>query len=47
MLFRSKALADKRGEEFWDISADEANKYVQDEFTQMERLARELHLKQD
>jgi tripartite-type tricarboxylate transporter receptor subunit TctC len=42
-----KALAEKRGEEFWDISADEANKYAQDEFVQMERLARELHLKQD
>jgi tripartite-type tricarboxylate transporter receptor subunit TctC len=42
-----KALAEKRGEEFWDISADEANKYVQDEFTQMQRLAQELHLKQD
>jgi tripartite-type tricarboxylate transporter receptor subunit TctC len=42
-----KSLAEKRGEEFWDISADEANKYVQDEFTQMERLAKELHLKQD
>jgi tripartite-type tricarboxylate transporter receptor subunit TctC len=42
-----KSLAEKRGEEFWDISADEANKYVQDEFTQMQRLAQELHLKQD
>jgi tripartite-type tricarboxylate transporter receptor subunit TctC len=42
-----KALAEQRGEEFWDISAGEANKYVQDEFTQMERLAKELHLKQD
>ena len=42
-----KALAEKRGEEFWDISADDANKYVQDEFTQMQRLAKELHLKQD
>jgi len=42
-----KAIAEKRGEEFWDISAEEANKYVQDEFTQMQRLANELHLKQD
>ena len=42
-----KAIAEKRGEEVWDISADEANRYVQDEFTQMERLANELHLKQD
>jgi tripartite-type tricarboxylate transporter receptor subunit TctC len=42
-----KSLAEKHGEEFWDISADEACKYVQDEFTQMERLAKELHLKQD
>lgn len=42
-----KAIAEKRGEEFWDISAEEANKYVQDEFTQMQRLANELHLRQD
>jgi tripartite-type tricarboxylate transporter receptor subunit TctC len=42
-----KSLAGKRGEEFWDIGGDEANKYAQDEFTQMERLAKELHLKQD
>lgn len=42
-----KAIAEKRGEEVWDISADEANRCVQDEFTQMERLAKELHLKQD
>jgi tripartite-type tricarboxylate transporter receptor subunit TctC len=42
-----KSLAEKRGEEFWDISVDQANKYAQDEFTQMQRLAKELHLKQD
>jgi tripartite-type tricarboxylate transporter receptor subunit TctC len=42
-----KAMAEKRGEEFWDIGADEANKYLQDEYLQMERLAKELHLKQD
>jgi tripartite-type tricarboxylate transporter receptor subunit TctC len=42
-----KALAEKRGEEFWDIGADEANKYLQNEYLQMERLAKELHLKQD
>ncbi len=42
-----KSLAEKRGEEFWDISADGANKYAQDEFMQMQKLAKELHLKQD
>jgi tripartite-type tricarboxylate transporter receptor subunit TctC len=42
-----KALAEKRGEEFWDIGADEANEYAEAEYLQMERLAKELHLKQD
>jgi tripartite-type tricarboxylate transporter receptor subunit TctC len=42
-----KALVERRGEEFWDIGAAEADKYVQDEYEQMGRLARELHLKQD
>jgi tripartite-type tricarboxylate transporter receptor subunit TctC len=42
-----RTLADKRGEEVWDISADDANTYAQDEFLQMERLAKELHLKQN
>jgi tripartite-type tricarboxylate transporter receptor subunit TctC len=42
-----KALAEKRGEEFWEIGADEADKYAQVEFVQMGRLASELHLKQD
>lgn len=42
-----RALAARRGEEVWDIGAAEATRYVQDEFTEMQRLARELHLKQD
>jgi tripartite-type tricarboxylate transporter receptor subunit TctC len=42
-----KALTEKRGEEFWDISAAEADKYVQAEYAQMGQLAKELHLKQD
>jgi len=41
-----RTLAEKHGEEVWNIGADEANKYLQDEFAQMEQLARELHLKQ-
>jgi tripartite-type tricarboxylate transporter receptor subunit TctC len=42
-----RAMAEKRGEEVWDISAEDANKYAKDEFLQMEQLARELHLKQN
>lgn len=42
-----KALASKRGEEVWVISADDAAKYAASEFVQMEQLARELHLKQN
>jgi len=42
-----KALAEKRGEEVWDISAEEANKFAQDEFVQMGQLAKELHLNQN
>jgi tripartite-type tricarboxylate transporter receptor subunit TctC len=40
-----RTLAEKRGEEVWDISAEDANKYARDEFAQMEQLAKELHLK--
>jgi tripartite-type tricarboxylate transporter receptor subunit TctC len=40
-----KELAAKRGEEVWVISPEDAAKYVQREFTQMEQLARELRLK--
>jgi tripartite-type tricarboxylate transporter receptor subunit TctC len=40
-----KAMAEKRGEEVWAISAEDAAKYAAGEFIQMERLARELHLK--
>ena len=42
-----KAMADKRGEEVWVISADDAAKYAAGEFVQMEQLARELRLKQN
>jgi tripartite-type tricarboxylate transporter receptor subunit TctC len=42
-----KALAEKRGEEVWAISAEDAAKYVRGEFTEMEQLARELRLKQN
>jgi tripartite-type tricarboxylate transporter receptor subunit TctC len=40
-----KTLAGKRGEEVWVISADDAGKYALDEFTEMEQLAKQLHLK--
>ncbi len=40
-----KALAAKRGEEVWAISAEDAAGYAKGEFIQMEQLARELHLK--
>jgi tripartite-type tricarboxylate transporter receptor subunit TctC len=40
-----KAMAAKRGEEVWVISAEDAAKYAAGEFVQMEQLARELHLK--
>ncbi len=40
-----KAMANKRGEEVWTISAEDAAKYASGEFVQMEQLARELHLK--
>jgi tripartite-type tricarboxylate transporter receptor subunit TctC len=40
-----KAMAEKRGEEVWAISAEDADKYAAGEFIQMEQLARELHLK--
>ena len=42
-----KAIAAKRGEEVWAISAEDAAKYATGEFVQMEQLARELHLKQN
>jgi tripartite-type tricarboxylate transporter receptor subunit TctC len=42
-----RAMADKRGEEVWAISAEDAAKYANSEFIQMEQLARELHLKQN
>jgi tripartite-type tricarboxylate transporter receptor subunit TctC len=42
-----KAMADKRGEEVWAISSEDAAKYAAGEFTEMEQLARELHLKQN
>jgi tripartite-type tricarboxylate transporter receptor subunit TctC len=42
-----KAMAAKRGEEVWVISADDAAKYAQGEFVQMEKLASELRLKQN
>ena len=40
-----KAMAAKRGEEVWAISAEDAAKYAAGEFIQMEQLARELRLK--
>jgi len=40
-----KTMAAKRGEEVWVISAEDAAKYAQSEFVQMEQLARELRLK--
>src|ERR1700686_3911701 len=42
-----KAMAEKRGEEVWAISPEDAAKYAHGEFTEMEQLARELHLKQN
>ncbi len=42
-----KAMADKRGEEVWDIGAADAAKYAQGESAQMEQLAKELRVKQD
>jgi tripartite-type tricarboxylate transporter receptor subunit TctC len=42
-----KTIAERRGEEIWNISPDEAAKYVRDEYAQMERLAKQLQLKQN
>jgi tripartite-type tricarboxylate transporter receptor subunit TctC len=42
-----KAMAERRGEEVWIVSADDAAKFAQDEFVEMEQLARQLHLKQN
>ena len=44
-LRQIQILTEKRGEEVWVISAEDAAKYAQSEFVQMEQLARELHLK--
>jgi tripartite-type tricarboxylate transporter receptor subunit TctC len=40
-----KVLAEKRGEEVWLISPEDASKYAQGEFAEMEQLAKALHLK--
>jgi tripartite-type tricarboxylate transporter receptor subunit TctC len=42
-----KMMAERRGEEIWIISSDEAAKYVENEYAQMERLAKQLQLKQN
>ncbi|MGA7806753.1 tripartite tricarboxylate transporter substrate binding protein [Bradyrhizobium sp.] len=42
-----KAMAERRGEEVWTVSADDAARFAQDEYVGMERLARQLHLKQN
>jgi tripartite-type tricarboxylate transporter receptor subunit TctC len=42
-----KTIAERRGEEIWNISPAEAAKYVQDEYAEMERLAKQLQLKQN
>ena len=40
-----KAMAARRGEDVWAISAEDAAKYAAGEFIQMEQLAKELRLK--
>ena len=40
-----KAMAAKRGEDVWAISAEDATKYAAGEFIQMEQLAKQLQLK--
>jgi tripartite-type tricarboxylate transporter receptor subunit TctC len=40
-----KAMAARRGEEVWLISPEDAAKYAQGEFAEMEQLAKALHLK--
>jgi tripartite-type tricarboxylate transporter receptor subunit TctC len=42
-----RIIAERRGEEPWDISRPAAIKYVQDEYADMERLAKQLQLKQN
>ena len=42
-----KTIAERRGEEIWNIGPDEAASYVQDEYAQMERLAKQLQLKRN
>jgi tripartite-type tricarboxylate transporter receptor subunit TctC len=42
-----KMMAERRGEDIWNISPDEAATYVQNEYAQMERLAKQLQLKQN
>ncbi|HEV7601740.1 MAG TPA: tripartite tricarboxylate transporter substrate binding protein [Bradyrhizobium sp.] len=42
-----KTIAERRGEEIWNISPDDAAKYVRDEYAQMERLAKQLQLRQN
>jgi tripartite-type tricarboxylate transporter receptor subunit TctC len=42
-----KTIAERRGEEIWNIGPDEAARYVRDEYAQMERLAKQLQLKQN
>jgi len=42
-----KAMADRRGEEVWLISPEDAAKYAEGEFAEMEQLAKALHLKQN
>jgi tripartite-type tricarboxylate transporter receptor subunit TctC len=42
-----QTIAERRGEEIWNIGPDEAAKYVRDEYAQMERLAKQLQLKQN
>jgi tripartite-type tricarboxylate transporter receptor subunit TctC len=42
-----KAMAERRGEEVWTVSADDAARFVADEYVEMEQVARQLHLKQN
>lgn len=42
-----QTIAERRGEEIWNIGPDEAARYVRDEYAQMERLAKQLQLKQN
>ncbi len=42
-----KTITERRGEEVWNISPEEAARYVQDEYAEMDRLAKQLQLKQN